>query len=117
MSDNRPVLTMALNPVSQSGTRDPNYFEVYANNVKIAFNPNDLSLIFGVIDNLANLQSIMRDLATVRIAPIQFKLLAHTLMAHLEAWEHHFGEIRLPEGYRTNQEGIALAYERMSEIL
>jgi len=116
MSDNRTSNTVPMF-VPLSGVRDPHYAEIYSNNIKIAYNPTDISIIFGVVDNLPTLQAIVRDVATVRIAPVQLKVIAQSLSMHLRAWEKYFGEIRLPEGYGPDEAVVTQSYENMVAAL
>jgi hypothetical protein len=113
MSDNKPSDA----PIAQPGARDPHYAELYSNSVKIAITPADISIIFGVIDNLPNAPAVIRDIAAIRMAPVMFKVLTQSVATNLREWEKSFGEINVPPGYSASEDAIIRSFANVISIL
>ena len=74
--------------------RGPEFRVVYANSVRFAAAPWDLSLVFGqtIVDQVDDLH--IEDRVTVTLSPQTARAMADILNKNLEDYERQFGEIR-----------------------
>jgi hypothetical protein len=84
-------------PVAGSG-RDPAFVDVYANQVRLSANLGDMTLVFGVIEDLGPGRMANRDRAAIRLSMVTAKALFLNLQASISGYEAAVGKIPLPAG-------------------
>lgn len=92
----------SMMPVTVAGHgRDPQYVDLYANQVRIASSLSDLIITFSVADDLGPNQIFLKDLAAMRLTMVTAKTLAFQLMAGVKAYEATVGEIPAPQSFEN----------------
>ena len=67
-----------------SQTRDQNYLDTYANQLRIGATLTDITIVFGIVEDLAPSHFVNKDKVAVHLAPGTLKLLVANLQAVLE---------------------------------
>jgi hypothetical protein len=75
--------------------RDEDFESVYANNINFEASVWDLKLIFGLLDQSNNKQTVRQHTA-ISIPWVQAKLLLYFLEVNIGAYEADYGVIRVP---------------------
>jgi hypothetical protein len=76
--------------------QNPHYVSVYANNVAMALNFFDLSMIFGEMVEATEEILVVDQKVRVTMPPSHAKLLLLLLMQQLQQYEEKFGQIVIP---------------------
>jgi Protein of unknown function (DUF3467) len=77
--------------------RDPQFRDLYTNQIAVSFSPFDVSLTFSKITEIFPTVQGVIDLCNVTISPQQFKSLVRVLSETLEAYEENFGKLTISD--------------------
>lgn len=98
-------------PLDASKTvRSADYTDVYANNIRAAMSPWDISLHFGRIVELASSAPLVEETTTVRVSPQTAKILATIFPLIMSQWEERFGSLSLPNGLLPSTAAVQAAF-------
>lgn len=82
--------------VAPGALRDQSFQDIYANQVRMAVLPTDISIVFSVTSDRGPGVFTLDDKATIRMAPGTAKLLFLQIKTAIEAYEKAIGEIKIP---------------------
>ena len=83
-------------PVTPRFERDPAFLDTYANQLRMSVTTADFALIFGVNDDLAPGNVVVRDKVAVHLPPGVAKALLVQLQMAVEAYEEAIAPIPVP---------------------
>lgn len=76
--------------------RDPNFQDVYSNQIRMSVNPTDINIIFSALIDRGPGVFAIEDRASIRIAPMVAKILLLHLQMVMECYEQVLGEVKVP---------------------
>jgi hypothetical protein len=81
--------------------RDSTYIDAYVNQIRLSANLGDLTLVFGVVEDLGPGRIVNKDRATIRLSMTTAKALQLNLQAAISGYEAAVGPIPLSGGVST----------------
>ena len=84
-------------PVTGS-VRDPSYVDAYVNQIRLSSTIGDVTLVFGIAEDIGLGRMVSRDRAAIRLSMSTAKALLLNLQAAIGGYEAAVGAIPLPFG-------------------
>jgi hypothetical protein len=86
--------------------RDQTFLDAYANQLRLSASLSDVTIVFGVNDEVGPSQTVVRDRMAVRLSMPTAKALELNLRTIIEAYEATVSEIRVPASTTQALEGL-----------
>jgi uncharacterized protein DUF3467 len=87
--------------------RDQGFQDTYANQLRMAVTPSDISIIFSVLTDRGPGTFTVDDRVSVRLAPITAKILMQHMQMIIASYEKVMGEISVPPRVAAQAEALA----------
>jgi hypothetical protein len=94
--------------------RDQSYLDTYVNQIRLSANLSDISLVFGVVEDIGPNQLVNKDRVTIRMTMATAKALMQHLEAAVGGYEAAVAPIPMPFG---SAEGVAALKSGVEETL
>lgn len=93
-------------PTAPEFEREPAFLDTYANQLRINVSLSDVTLVFGVNQDLGHQNFAVRDKVAVHLAPTTAKILLAELQAVVEAYEKVVAPIPVPADLEAHVQAI-----------